>query len=55
VDGTDIFAEAVSRAYADAGMTVQWIDDWDSHHVMGGEVHCGTNTLRTMATSWWEQ
>jgi protein-arginine deiminase len=54
VDGKDLFGEAVAGVYADAGLTVHWIDDWDSHHVMGGEVHCGTNTLRTMATEWWQ-
>jgi hypothetical protein len=24
-----------------------------AHHLLGGEVHCGTNTLRGMATPWW--
>jgi protein-arginine deiminase len=33
-------------------MSVAFIDDYMSHHVRGGEVHCGTNTLREME-KWW--
>jgi protein-arginine deiminase len=46
VNGTDVLAKAVEGAYARAGMSVRWIDDFLSHHVWGGEVHCGSNTLR---------
>jgi len=31
-----------------------WLDDWDMYHIMMGEVHCGTNTLRTPAGGWSE-
>ena len=30
-----------------------WIDDWDSYHLWMGEVHCGSNTLRTPTADWW--
>ncbi|KAK4040944.1 hypothetical protein C8A01DRAFT_35001 [Parachaetomium inaequale] len=53
VEGRDIFADAVENVYARAGVRVQWVDDYMSHHVRGGEVHCGTNALREMGV-WWE-
>ncbi|HWN44013.1 MAG TPA: protein-arginine deiminase family protein [Thermoanaerobaculia bacterium] len=32
------------------------MDDYDTYHVLEGEVHCGTNTRRAAhATPWWEQ
>lgn len=27
--------------------------DWRTHQVFGGEVHCGTNTIRAADTAWW--
>ncbi|GAB2936166.1 protein-arginine deiminase domain-containing protein [Streptomyces heilongjiangensis] len=53
VDGKDILAAAVTKAYAKAGMRVRYLDDWRTHHVFGGEVHCGTNTIRAAGTAWW--
>ncbi|MDF3144406.1 MULTISPECIES: protein-arginine deiminase family protein [unclassified Streptomyces] len=29
------------------------LDDWRTHHVFGGEVHCGTHTIRAAGTPWW--
>ncbi|KAJ4321229.1 hypothetical protein N0V84_005477 [Fusarium piperis] len=54
IDGRDILDEAVKGVYARANMTVWLIDDYMSHHVRGGEVHCGTNTLREKDVAWWE-
>ncbi|MEW2117382.1 protein-arginine deiminase domain-containing protein [Streptomyces sp. NPDC005474] len=53
VNGKDIVAEAVTRAYAKVGMRVRYLDDWRTHHLLGGEVHCGTNTIRAAGTAWW--
>jgi protein-arginine deiminase len=53
VEGRDIFDEAVEEVYGRVGMRVAWVDDYMSHHVRGGEVHCGTNALREMG-AWWE-
>jgi protein-arginine deiminase len=36
-----------------ASHTLHWIDDWDVYHLALGEVHCGTNTVRTPTGSWW--
>ena len=53
VDGKDLLAEAVTKAYAKTGMRVRYLDDWRTHHVSAGEVHCGTNTIRAADTGWW--
>ncbi|UKZ79920.1 hypothetical protein TrVFT333_007683 [Trichoderma virens FT-333] len=54
IDGIDIMAQAIDKVYGKAGMDVIYIDDWYSHHEGGGEVHCGTNTVRLPAYGWWE-
>ncbi|KAH6874075.1 hypothetical protein B0T10DRAFT_588293 [Thelonectria olida] len=54
VNGVDVFAEKVVAAYAKAGMNVTFIDDYLSHHLSSGEVHCGSNTLRQTDIAWWE-
>jgi len=53
VDGKDILAAAVTKAYAKTGMRVRYLDDWRTHHVAAGEVHCGTKTIRAADTAWW--
>ncbi|RYP77163.1 hypothetical protein DL769_003473 [Monosporascus sp. CRB-8-3] len=54
VDGVDVYAKAVEDAYARAGMNVTFIDDYYSHHLGGGEIHCGSNTLRQTDRVWWK-
>lgn len=54
VNGTDVLAQAVEAAYARAGMSVSYVDDFESHHVNAGEVHCGSNTLRQTDLVWWD-
>ncbi|KAL7911674.1 hypothetical protein GGI35DRAFT_477378 [Trichoderma velutinum] len=54
IDGIDIMAQATDKVYGKAGLNVTYIDDWYSHHEGGGEVHCGTNTIRIPAKGWWE-
>ena len=55
VAGKDLFEEDIKSKLVALGLTVKFLDDWSEYHVMNGEVHCGTNTLRapTMA-KWWE-
>ncbi|OAA43047.1 arginine deiminase type-3 [Cordyceps fumosorosea ARSEF 2679] len=53
IDGKDILAEATNAAYAKANFTVEYMDDWYTHHVSFGEVHCATNTLRETTGQWW--
>lgn len=54
IEGKDIFGEAVVDVYGHANMKVHFVDDFFSHHVNGGEVHCGTNTFRDTRIAWWE-
>ncbi|KAK6206826.1 hypothetical protein QIS74_13314 [Colletotrichum tabaci] len=54
VDGVDLLEGAVRAAYGAAGMAVSFVDDFLSHHVGGGEIHCGSNTLRETDVKWWE-
>ncbi|KAI9147629.1 Protein-arginine deiminase type-1 [Paramyrothecium foliicola] len=53
VNGKDILAEAVTAAYAKANYNVTYMDDWFSHHVGMGEIHCGSNTFRSTSQPWW--
>lgn len=53
IDGEDIFGAAVTDTYGEAGISVSYIDDFMSYHVYGGEIHCGTNSLRDFSYSWW--
>ncbi|KAH8724903.1 arginine deiminase type-3 [Phaeosphaeriaceae sp. PMI808] len=53
VNGTDVLAEELKARYAEVNMTVVFIDDWNTHHNFGGEIHCGTNTARNMETEWY--
>jgi protein-arginine deiminase len=53
VKGKDIIAEAIKSEYAKLGLNVKFIDDWNTHHNFGGEVHCGSNSIRNMSARWW--
>lgn len=53
VHGKDVFEEAANTVYAKAGLSVTFMDDWDTHHNGGGEIHCGTNTVRQTDQPWW--
>ena len=48
----DVFIEHVNSLLP-AGNTPHWIDDWNDYHMMLGEVHCGSNTLRTPVKNSW--
>lgn len=54
VGGEDIMERAVQQAYSRAGIKAWAIDDWLSHHALGGEVHCGTNAMRQITDRWWK-
>ncbi|KAF2276995.1 arginine deiminase type-3 [Westerdykella ornata] len=58
VNGTDILAEKLKSLYASINMNVIFVDDWNTHHNYlgsgyGGEVHCGTNSVRDMDRKWY--
>ncbi len=35
------------------GLEFVWLDDWEAYHVALGEVHCGSNVVRTPPTADW--
>jgi hypothetical protein len=37
-----------------AGLVPHFVDNWFVYHMGMGEVHCGTNTLRTPTGAWWD-
>jgi protein-arginine deiminase len=54
IDGRDVLVAATDEAYATAGYTVRYIDEWFTHHTDLGDVHCGTNVIRHLpADKWW--
>lgn len=53
IEGVDIIAQAAVESYAQAGANLTFMDDYWSHHVLLGEVHCGTNSWREMDAPWW--
>lgn len=53
IDGKDALKDEAEKAYAKAGYSVTWQDDWLSHHVFAGEVHCGSNSWRSTDAPWW--
>lgn len=55
VDGSvDKFKEPADAALGAIGLTVDYVDNWYPYHEWWGEVHCGTNAVRTPPeTLWW--
>ncbi|GAA0592792.1 hypothetical protein HPO96_05865 [Kribbella sandramycini] len=54
VNGKDLFAEAIDKAFAKIDYDVTYVNDLTSTHVSEGEIHCATNTLRDSLTNrWW--
>lgn len=55
VKGVDEFAREVQSRLAPLGLTLHFLDDWYRYHIQLGEVHCGTNTMRSETMfDWWE-
>lgn len=55
VNSVDLFQNDLEKKLKAEGLVPHSIDDWDEYHVNMGEVHCGTNTLRSPKfTNWWE-
>ncbi|XP_035658013.1 protein-arginine deiminase type-2-like isoform X2 [Branchiostoma floridae] len=54
VDGACALESYVKSLLQPLGLSCNFIDDWSSYHLMMGEVHCGTNTLRKPFNyKWW--
>jgi len=53
-EGVDLFWEALNAAVTAAGCKATPLNCWYEYHVMKGEIHCGTNTLRLPGDQlWW--
>ncbi len=57
-DEDDLGSDPVAQAFVDSmpsDLRIEFIDDWDIYHLGMGEVHCGTNVIRTPSDSatWW--
>jgi protein-arginine deiminase len=50
--GSDPIIEAFTNAMPE-GLQLHYVDNWDVYHLALGEVHCGTNVLRTPTEDWW--
>lgn len=44
---------AAFQSLMPAGMSMHFLDDWNTYHLGLGEVHCGTNVRRTPTSMWW--
>lgn len=53
VHGVDILEEAVIEAYGKVGFNVTFQDNWYTHHLGLGQVHCGSNVWREADVKWW--
>lgn len=53
IDGEDILAAQVVEAYGKANYNVTFMDNFFSHHIWAGEIHCGSNTWRDTQAPWW--
>jgi protein-arginine deiminase len=52
--GKDIWQEAASVNLAVTGLEIEYVDVFNSYHLLGGEAHCGTNVQRSpFETEWW--
>ncbi|MCX7543323.1 protein-arginine deiminase family protein [Corynebacterium sp. P5848] len=54
INGTDAFADHLTKEIAKAGYDVIFVDDYDYLHRGTGEIHCGTNQFREM-TAWYKK
>jgi hypothetical protein len=53
----DLASDPLAAAFAEAmpeGIESVFVDNWYTYHMQLGEVHCGTNVLRTPIANWWE-
>jgi protein-arginine deiminase len=50
----DIFIAEIERLLP-AELDIHWLDDWNAYHAALGEVHCGSNVVRTPPELDWTQ
>tara|TARA_R110002003_G_scaffold814_10_gene21600 strand:- start:1772 stop:2326 length:555 start_codon:yes stop_codon:yes gene_type:complete len=53
IEDKDVMAEVMKKFYEELGWKDKFLDNWNSHHSWGAEVHCATDTKREMNRRWW--
>lgn len=53
INGVDIIEQELTKVVSSIGYTPRYVDDFLSYHLGEGDVHCGTNTLRSIKDQWW--
>ena len=56
-DNNDLANDPLAQRFTElmpAGSEVIFVDDWFTYHLALGEVHCGTNLIRSSRAEWWE-
>jgi hypothetical protein len=56
-DVNDVGSDQLAAAFAASmpeGLETIFVDNWYTYHMALGEVHCGTNVMRTPIANWWE-
>lgn len=53
VNGVDILQAQLTKIIEGLGYTPHFIDDFLAYHLGEGDIHCGTNTLRSIRERWW--
>ena len=51
--GRSVFEQAAVEKFKEVGIEINFMDDWWTHHIHVGEIHCGTNGLRDSSNEWW--
>jgi protein-arginine deiminase len=55
VNGEDASARVIRIALNACGIQAHFVDVWATYHWLGGEIHCGTNTVRRISNPiWWK-
>lgn len=58
-EADDVSTDPIAMGFANrmpSQLDIEWMDDWSVYHLNLGEVHCGSNVVRTPDTSvaWWD-
>ena len=52
--GKDVWQHAATTNLAPLGLAVEYVDVFESYHLLGGEAHCGANVERApYVAQWW--
>ena len=57
VDGVDYIQKAIEDSFAEHGISMRWVEDFNYAHFQEGNIHCVTNSFRNLddVNRWWEK